>query len=81
MLIVVRCLQGPIEAIVGLAFGSLWGLVATYFPAKDDANKNSGRLFVLLGGALIAMFGSSAKGVDLPGSGALVSLMFLEVLK
>jgi len=35
--------------------------------------KDFGRLFVLLGGSLLAMFGSSCQGVDLPGAGALVN--------
>ena len=66
-------IQGPIEAAVGISFGLFWGLLSAFFPGKDDANKDLGRLVVLLGGALLAMFGSSAKGVDLPGSGALVN--------
>jgi hypothetical protein len=71
----VRVPQGPIEAVVGLLFGTFWGLLAIYLPGKDDTSKNFGRLFILLGGALLAMFGSSAKGVELPGSGALVSFL------
>jgi hypothetical protein len=62
---------------VGLLFGLFWGLLVTYFPGRDDVNKNTGRLFLLLGGALVAMFGSSAKGVELPGSGALVWCSFV----
>jgi hypothetical protein len=69
------CPQGPIEAVVGLLFGTFWGLLAIYLPGKDDSSKSFGRLFILLGGALLAMFGSSAKGVELPGSGALVSFL------
>ena len=65
-------MQGPIEAIVGLLFGIFWGLLVIYIPGRDSTERNLGRLFLLLGGALLAMFGSSAQGVELPGSGALV---------
>jgi hypothetical protein len=50
---------------VGISFGIFWGVLSIFFPGRDDAHKNLGRLVVLLGGALLAMFGSSAKGVDL----------------
>jgi len=54
-------------------FGIFWGLLVIYIPGRDSSERNFGRIFLLLGGALLAMFGSSAHGVELPGSGALVT--------
>ena len=71
--------QGPIEASVGLLFGIFWGLLVTYLPGKDAANKNITRLIIFLGGALLAFFGSSAKGVQLPSSGAVVKFSELNL--
>ena len=64
-------LQGPLEAVVGVAGGALWGGVATFFPPQPSPSPSL-RLTVLGSGALLALFGSPLVG--LPGSGALAVL-------
>jgi hypothetical protein len=61
-------------------FGIFWGLLVIYIPGRDSVERNFGRLFLLLGGALLAMFGSSAQGVELPGSGALVKFQLSIII-
>ena len=69
-------LQGPIEVIVGLVYGVLYGLLAVYLPAQPP---NSGqRLVVLVGGGLLALFG--LPHLDLPGAGPLAVLVMAFVV-
>lgn len=65
-------LQGPLEAFVGVVFGLVWGVLAVFLPPSPNPSTIL-RLLVLVGGALLALFGSDVAG--LPGSGALAVLV------
>jgi len=69
-------LQGPLEALVGVVFGLLWGVLAVFLPPSPNPSTIL-RLLVLVGGALLALFGSDVVG--LPGSGALAVLVMAFV--
>ncbi|KAK0163025.1 hypothetical protein PV327_006739 [Microctonus hyperodae] len=64
-----QILQGPIAIIGGLGFGILWGCLAKYVPEKGDPFMVPLRVLMLLGGGLIAVFGSEA--IELGGAGPL----------
>jgi len=69
-------LQGPLEAFVGVVFGLCWGVVAVFLPPSPNPSIIL-RLLVLVGGSLLALFGSDVVG--LPGSGALAVLVMAFV--
>jgi len=69
-------LQGPLEALVGVVFGLFWGVLAVFLPPSPNPSTIL-RLLVLVGGALLALFGSDVVG--LPGSGALAVLVMAFV--
>ncbi|XP_043288686.1 sodium/hydrogen exchanger 9B2 [Venturia canescens] len=64
-----QILQGPISIIGGIGFGVLWGCLAKYVPEKGDPFVIPMRVLMLLGGGLLAVFGSEA--VELGGAGPL----------
>ena len=64
-----QILQGPIAIIGGLGFGVLWGWLAKYVPEKGDPFMVPLRVLMLLGGGLLAVFGSEA--IELGGAGPL----------
>ncbi|XP_020285013.1 mitochondrial sodium/hydrogen exchanger 9B2 isoform X2 [Pseudomyrmex gracilis] len=64
-----QILQGPIAIIGGLGFGVLWGWMAKYVPEKGDPFLVPLRVLMLLGGGLLAVFGSEA--IELGGAGPL----------
>ena len=69
-------LQGPLEVFVGVVWGIFWGGVATFlppFPRDGTQPSTFMRLIVMIGGALIALFGSEMVHVE--GSGALAVLV------
>ena len=69
-------LQGPLEVFVGVVWGIFWGGVATFlppFPRDGTQPSTFMRLIVMIGGALIALFGSELVHVE--GSGALAVLV------
>ena len=65
-------LQAPLEVIIGLSCGILWGLICTWFPSKSQPSTVY-RVWLLGGGSLVALFGSNLIGF--PGSGALAVLV------
>jgi len=69
-------LQGPLEAFVGVLFGLVWGVTSVFLPPSPDPSSLA-RILVLVGGALLALFGSDVVG--LPGSGALAVLVMAFV--
>ncbi|XP_018362226.1 PREDICTED: mitochondrial sodium/hydrogen exchanger 9B2 [Trachymyrmex cornetzi] len=64
-----QILQGPISIIGGLGFGIMWGWLAKYVPEKGDPFIVPLRVLMLLGGGLLAVFGSEA--IELAGAGPL----------
>ena len=65
-------LQGPLEALAGIAFGLAWGALVIFLPPKPKPSPLL-RLLLLGGGALVALFGCDLVG--LPGAGALAVLV------
>jgi len=65
-------LQGPLEAVVGVVWGILWGLLMIILPPSPNPSILL-RILLLVGGSLLALFGSTKVG--LPGSGALAVLV------
>ena len=69
-------LQGPLEIFVGVVWGIFWGGVATFLPPypRDGTQPSTYlRLMVMIGGALMALFGSEVVHVE--GSGGLAVLV------
>ncbi|XP_015610282.1 sodium/hydrogen exchanger 9B2 [Cephus cinctus] len=64
-----QILQGPIAIFGGLGFGIIWGCLAKYVPEKGDSFLVPLRILMLLGGGLIAVFGSES--IELGGAGPL----------
>ncbi|XP_070163955.1 sodium/hydrogen exchanger 9B2 isoform X1 [Polyergus mexicanus] len=64
-----QILQGPIAIIGGLGFGIMWGWLAKYVPERGDPFMVPLRVLMLLGGGLLAVFGSEA--IELGGAGPL----------
>lgn len=73
-----QILQGPIAIVGGLGFGVLWGWLAKYVPEKGDPFMVPMRVLMLLGGGLLAVFGSEA--IELGGAGplAVVAAAFIS---
>ena len=65
-------LQGPLEAVVGVLWGIGWGLLMMILPPRPNPSVVL-RVLLLVGGSLLALFGSTKVG--LPGSGALAVLV------
>ena len=65
-------LQGPLEALAGIAFGLGWGALVIILPPQPKPSTLL-RLLLLGGGALVALFGCDLVG--LPGAGALAVLV------
>ncbi|KAJ8022525.1 Sodium/hydrogen exchanger 9B2 [Holothuria leucospilota] len=61
--------RGPIEVVIGLAYGFLTGVLFWYFPAKEEEGVAAKRTVLLFCGGVLAVFGSNA--INFPGAGAL----------
>merc|ERR1719209_275926 len=70
-------LHGPIEVLIGLAFGVVWGLLAQWIPNKDHHHVAFFRWLILLGGGLIALFGAHLIHYD--GAGGLATIIMAFV--
>ncbi|XP_063445176.1 sodium/hydrogen exchanger 9B2-like isoform X2 [Mytilus trossulus] len=66
--IAVSIIKGPAEALLGVAYGVIGGIVLWYIPAKGE-NFIFYRGMTLLGAGLLATFGSAA--IELSGAGPL----------
>ncbi|RUS73419.1 hypothetical protein EGW08_018825 [Elysia chlorotica] len=73
--------KGPLEALVGIAFGSTFGVILWYFPQKSSKNLSLFRSVLLIGGGLLTIFGS--KAINWSGSGPLgcLSLAFVAAYR
>ncbi|XP_038060272.1 sodium/hydrogen exchanger 9B2-like [Patiria miniata] len=67
--LVYNILRGPLELVVGVAFGCLGGVVLWYLPDRFQNAFVLRRTVLLFGGGLFAVFGSAA--VKFSGAGAL----------
>ncbi len=70
-------LRGPAEFLIGLLVGIAWGGLVVVLPGRDDKNYAALRFVFLLGGGIIALFGS--KSVHVPGAGPLAVLVMAFV--
>nr|XP_034314454.1 sodium/hydrogen exchanger 9B2 [Crassostrea gigas] len=61
--------KGPLEMLLGIVYGLVFGVFLWYFPSKDNDNVSFYRTVTLLGFGLVAVFGSSM--IDLSGAGPL----------
>lgn len=66
-------LHGPIEIIMGVSFGIFWGFLCHWIPSKNSRHVAFFRWFILTGGGLIAVFGSSLLGYN--GAGGLATII------
>jgi len=72
--------KGPKEAVIGILWGLGWGLLLIFFPpavpnpavSKRPTPSAGLRTLLLVGGGLLAVFGSNK--ADVPGAGALAVL-------
>merc|ERR1719220_1631022 len=70
-------LHGPIEVVIGVAFGGLWGFLAQWIPNKEHHHVAFFRWLVLFGGGLIALFGAHLIHYD--GAGGLATIIMAFV--
>jgi len=70
-------LQGPIEVLLGVSFGVFWGFLAQWIPNKDHHHVAFFRWLILLGGGLIALFGSHLIDFDAAGGLATIIMAFV----
>ncbi|XP_061175660.1 sodium/hydrogen exchanger 9B2-like [Saccostrea echinata] len=61
--------KGPLETLLGISYGAVFGVFLWYFPSKDSVNRTFYRAVLLVGFGLVAIFGSPL--VQLPGAGPL----------
>ncbi|XP_070185823.1 sodium/hydrogen exchanger 9B2-like isoform X2 [Littorina saxatilis] len=64
--------KGPLEAIVGIVFGVVGGVILWYMPQRSSKNLTLFRSVMLFGGGLISIFGS--KYIKWSGAGPLACL-------
>lgn len=57
-----QIIQGPVSIIGGIGFGVLWGLILNFIPERHDPFMVPLRVLMLLGGGMIAVFGSELIG-------------------
>ncbi|XP_046674304.1 sodium/hydrogen exchanger 9B2-like isoform X2 [Homalodisca vitripennis] len=70
--LMMQVLQGPMDVCVGLAVGSLWGIVSGLTPHLDDEQIVWKRVVMVGGAGLCAVLGSSYIGF--PGAGPLIAI-------
>ncbi|XP_031563746.1 sodium/hydrogen exchanger 9B2-like [Actinia tenebrosa] len=75
--LVFNIFRGPIELSMGIVFGVIVGVICWYFPSKDQENVHKTRFVILLGSALLSVFGSNA--ARFAGAGALGVLTMATV--
>ncbi|XP_046676749.1 sodium/hydrogen exchanger 9B2 isoform X2 [Homalodisca vitripennis] len=69
---------GPISVFGGVGFGILWGLLSKFVPEKGDPFVVPLRILMLLGGGLIAVFGSEMIGLEGAGPLGVVAASFVS---
>ncbi|XP_025095637.1 sodium/hydrogen exchanger 9B2-like isoform X1 [Pomacea canaliculata] len=73
--------KGPLEAVIGIVYGMLGGIILWYIPQKKSRHLLLFRSAMLLGGGMLAVFGS--KMVDWAGAGPLgcLTISFVAALR
>ena len=70
--------QAPVCIIGGLAFAIIWGVLLKYVPEKGDSYVVPIRTLLLLGGGLVAIFGSEHLGFEGAGPLGVVFAAFIS---
>ena len=70
-------LHGPVEMVIGLGAGTVWGLLARYIPHRGHEDRLLARALVLLSGGLVSMLGSHLIHYD--GAGAVSTITMAAV--
>ncbi|CAH1794646.1 unnamed protein product [Owenia fusiformis] len=78
---VMTVVRGPLEAVMGLVYGSMGGVALWYFPHKKHRHLVLFRFLLLFGGGLFGVFGSRA--IAYPGAGPLgaLTIAFVAALR
>jgi len=70
-------LHGPLEVLLGVSFGTVWGLAAQWVPNKQHRNVTFFRWVILFSGGLVALFGAHWLKYD--GAGGLATIIMAFV--
>jgi NhaP-type Na+/H+ or K+/H+ antiporter len=70
-------MHGPIEVLLGVSFGTIWGLMAQWIPHKQHRNVTFFRWIILLSGGLLALF--RAHWLKYDGAGGLATIIMAFV--
>merc|ERR1712128_164157 len=70
-------IHGPLEVILGVSFGTVWGLLAQWIPNKHHRNVTFFRWVILFSGGLVALFGAHLIHYD--GAGGLATIIMAFV--
>ncbi|XP_065346105.1 sodium/hydrogen exchanger 9B2-like isoform X2 [Cloeon dipterum] len=70
-------LQGPIEILIGIAFGLCYGLLIVYVPHREESNIKIWRILLLLGGGILSVLGSERIGFGGAGPLGLIVAAFV----
>jgi NhaP-type Na+/H+ or K+/H+ antiporter len=73
--------HGPIEILIGISFGVVWGILAQWIPHKDHKNVVFFRWLILFGGGLVALFGAHVIHYDGAGGLAAITMSFVAGMK
>lgn len=74
-------LHGPIEILIGVTFGIVWGILAQWIPSKHSKNVIFFRWLILFGGGLTALFGAHAIHYDGAGGLAAITMSFVAGMR
>lgn len=75
-----QIIQGPLSIVGGIGFGILWGLISKYVPERNDPFMVPLRVLMLLGGGMIAVFGSELIGFGGAGPLGCVAAAFVSLV-
>jgi len=75
--LVMQIFQGPVDVLIGLVYGVVFGLISLYLPNRKEHGAGTTRFTMLLVGGCVAVFGSIKVGY--PGAGALAAVVMAFV--
>ena len=73
--------HGPLEVLMGIAFGIFWGYICQWFPSKLNSNYVFFRWIILSAGGLFALFGAHMIHYDGAGGLACVIMAFVASIQ